>query len=138
MRNLLFIILLAFSLTYSDIEVLTRVIYCEAGEKSDKAKLGVAFVICNIAKIKGKSIAYEASRKNQFCVYSGIMKETDKLKKCQEIAKDAIKGTKSDPTYGATYFFSGSSIPIWAKGKTPCSQIDGLKFYKNIGEYFIG
>ena len=62
------------------------------------------------------------------------MKEESK-EKCEKIAKDAIDGNSTDPTSGATHFYSGNNTPSWAKGLEPCAEIGGHKFFKGIAPY---
>ncbi len=119
----------------SDLDALTRVVYGEARGESDEGKKAVAWVVKNRSKKSGESIKYEATKKGQFCCYSGEMKETDSKTKCEKIAKDAIDGKSSDPTNGATHFYSGNNTPSWAKNKQPCATIGGHKFFKGIAPY---
>ena len=135
MKLLILVLLFISIFSYSDLESLTRVVYCEGNGESDKSKLGIAYTVVNRSLLSGKSIAFEATKKNQFCVYSGDMLDNDKLEKCQDAAKSAINRSKMDPTNGATYTFSGSIVPLWAKGRTPCAIIGSRKFYKHLGEY---
>ena len=118
----------------SDLDALTKVVYGEARGESDEGKKAVAWVVINRANKSGQSIQYEATKKSQFCCYSGTM-DQDSKKKCEDIAKDAINGNSSDPTGGATHFYSGNKTPSWAKGKEPCSTIGGHKFFKGIAPY---
>ena len=119
----------------SDLDALTRVVYGEARGESDEGKKGVAWTVINRSKKSGKSIQYEATKKGQFCCYSGEMKEKSAKEKCEKIANDAIDGNNSDPTGGATHFYSGESVPSWAKNLTPCATIGGHKFFKGISPY---
>ena len=144
MKKILIIALIAFALaddslrfldSATDIDKLTRVCYCEARGEPDNGKLAVCYTVVNRTKKSGKSVAYEATKKSQFCVYSGTMTETGPRDKCKAYAQQAINGSVSDPSNGATFFYSGSSVPSWAKGKTPCATIGGHKFFKNIAPY---
>ncbi len=119
----------------TDLGALTRVVYGEARGESDEGKKAVAWTVINRHKKSGKSIQFEATKKSQFCCYSGEMKETNARDKCKQIADDAIKGINSDPTGGATFFYSGNNVPSWAKGKSPCATIGGHKFFKDISPY---
>ena len=119
----------------TDLGALTRVVYGEARGESDEGKKAVAWTVINRHKKSGKSIQFEATKKSQFCCYSGEMKETNARDKCKQIADDAIKGINSDPTGGATFFYSGNNVPSWAKGKSPCATIGGHKFFKDIAPY---
>ena len=119
----------------SDLDALTRVVYGEARGESDEGKKGVAWVVINRSEKSGKSIKYEATKKSQFCCYSGEMKEKKAKEKCEKIAQDAIDGNSSDPTDGATHFYSGDNTPDWAEGLEPCATIDGHKFFKGIAPY---
>ena len=74
-------------------------------------------------------------KKSQFSCYSGEMTEKSAKEKCEKIAKDAIDGKNSDPTGGATHFYSGNIVPSWAKNLTPCATIGGHKFFKGIAPY---
>ena len=118
----------------SDLDALTRVVYGEARGESDEGKRGVAWTVINRTKKSGKSIKDEATKKCQFCCYSGEMASVVK-DKCEEIAKAAINGESSDPTNGATFFYSVNKTPSWAKGLTPCKTIGGHKFFKDIAPY---
>ena len=135
MKSLLLILLFTFAFTYSDLEALTRVVYCEARGESDSGKLAVAYAVVNRHKKSGKSVAYEATKPSQFCVWTKNMSETAAAAKCKSAAQAAISGSKYDPSNGATFFYSGSSVPSWAKGKSPCATIGGHKFFKNIAPY---
>ena len=53
----------------------------------------------------------------------------------KKLLKDAINGISSDPTDGATFFYSGNKGPSWAKGLSPCKIIGGHKFFKGIAPY---
>ena len=119
----------------TDLGALTRVVYGEARGESDEGKIAVAWTVINRHNISGKSIQFEATKKSQFCCYGGEMKETNARDKCKQIADDAIKGINSDPTGGATFFYSGNNVPSWAKGKSPCATIGGHKFFKDISPY---
>ena len=123
--------------TESDLQALTKVVYGEARGESDEGKRAVAHVVINRTKKSGKSIQYECSKKGQFYGYTaaGSMSDAKAKEACQKIAQDAINGTSSDPTNGATFFFSGSKVPNWASGKQPCATIGGHKFYKGIAPY---
>ena len=135
MKGLLLVLLFTFAFSYTDLEALTRVVYCEARGEPDKGKLAVAYTVINWTKKSGKSVAYEATKPSQFCVYSGTMSETAAAEKCKTYAKQAINRSAADPSNGANFFYSGSSVPSWAKGKTPCATIGGHKFFKNIAPY---
>ena len=119
----------------SDLDALTRVVYGEARGESDEGKKAVAWVVINRANKSGQSIQYEATKKSQFCCYSGEMKEKESKNKCEKIAQDVIDGKSSDPTGGATFFYSGNNTPSWAKNKVPCATIGGHKFFKGIAPY---
>ena len=118
-----------------DLGALTRVVYGEARGESDEGKRAVAWTVKNRASKSGKSIKYEATKKSQFCCYSGEMKETKARDECQKVAEDTINGSNSDPTGGATFFYSGKTVPSWAKNKEPCATIGGHKFFKDIAPY---
>ena len=135
MKGLLLVLLFTFVFSYTDLEALTRVVYCEARGEPDKGKLAVAYTVINRTKKSGKSVAYEATKPSQFCVYSGNMSETAAAAKCQTYAQQAINRSAAAHSNGATFFYSGSSVPSWAKGKTPCATIGGHKFFKNIAPY---
>ena len=119
----------------SNLDALTRVVYGEARGETDEGKKAVAWVVKNRSNKSGKSIQFEATKKSQFCCYSGEMKEKDSKEECEEIAQDVINGYSSDPTDGATHFYSGNKTPSWAKGKKPCATIGGHKFFKDIAPY---
>ena len=119
----------------SDLDALTRVVYGEARGESDEGRKAVAWTVINRTKKSGKSIKEEATKKSQFCCYGGEMKEKTAKDQCQKIAQDAINGTSSDPTGGATFFYSGKSVPSWAEGLQPCATIGGHKFFKGIAPY---
>ncbi len=122
-------------MSLSNLEALTRVVYGEARGESDKGKIAVAWTVKNRASKSGKSIAYEATKPSQFCCYSGEMKETNAKEKCEKIAQETIDGQNSDPTGGATFFYSGTKVPSWAKDKDPCAEIGKHKFFKDIAPY---
>ncbi len=134
MKGLVVVLLFAFVFSYSDLEALTRVVYCEARGEPDNGKLAVAYTVINRCAISGKSVEYEATKKYQFCVYSGTMDASTQAV-CQNYAQQAINRSAADPSNGATFFYSGSSVPSWASGKTPCAIIGGHKFFKNIAPY---
>ena len=119
----------------TDLGALTRVVYGEARGESDEGRRGVAWTVKNRSKKSGKSIQEEATKKYQFCCYGGEMKETKARDECKKVAQDTIDGSNSDPTGGATFFYSGNNVPSWAKGKTPCKTIGGHKFFKDIALY---
>ena len=119
----------------TNLGALTRVVYGEARGEDDEGKIAVAWVVKNRSKKSGKSIQEEATKKSQFCCYSGEMKETEAKDKCKQIAEDTINDKNSDPTGGATFFYSGDTVPSWAIGKEPCVTIGGHKFFKDIKPY---
>ena len=119
----------------SNLDALTRVVYGEARGESDEGKKAVAWVVINRSKKSGNTIQYEATKKGQFCCYSGEMKEKTSKEKCEKIAQDAINGNTSDPTGGATHFYSGNNTLGWAKDLQPCATIGGHKFFKGIAPY---
>ena len=119
----------------TDLGALTRVVYGEARGECEKGKRAVAWTVKNRANKSGKTIQYEATKKSQFCCYSGEMKETKARDECQKVAEDTINGSNSDPTGGATFFYSGKTVPSWAKNKEPCATIGGHKFFKDIAPY---
>lgn len=143
MKKILIFALIAFAiadeslrfLDSNDIEKLTRVCYCEARGEPDNGKLAVCYTVVNRSKKSGKSVAYEATKKYQFCVYNGEMKETGPRDKCKDYAKKAINRSVSDPSNGATFFYSGKTVPSWAQGRSPCATIGGHKFFKGIAPY---
>ena len=61
----------------TDLGALTRVVYGESRGESDEGKKAVAWTVINRHKISGKSIQYEATKKHQFCCYSGNMNDTE-------------------------------------------------------------
>ena len=119
----------------TDLGALTRVVYGEARGESDEGRRGVAWTVKNRSTKSGKSIQEEATKKSQFCCYSGEMKETKARDECKKVAEDTINGSNTDPTGGATFFYSGSKVPSWAKGKEPCKTIGKHKFFKDISPY---
>jgi spore germination cell wall hydrolase CwlJ-like protein len=119
----------------TDLGALTRVVYGEARGESDEGRRGVAWTVKNRSKKSGKSIQEEATKKYQFCCYSGEMKETKARDECKKVAQDTIDGSNTDPTGGATFFYSGKKVPSWAEGKKPCKTIGGHKFFKDISPY---
>ena len=131
MKGLLVVLLFTFAFSYTDLEALTRVVYCEARGEPDNGK----FTVVNRSAKSGKSIEYEATKPYQFCVWSGAMTETAAASKCQTYAQQAISRTAADPSNGATFFYSRSSVPSWASGKSPCAVIGGHKFFKGIAPY---
>lgn len=38
--------------------------------------------------------------------------------------------TMADPTFGANHYYSGLTVPYWAKGKVPTLELGPLKFFK--------
>lgn len=121
----------------SDLLALTKVVYGEARGEPRDGQIAVAWVVKNRSAKSGKSIAFEASKPSQFYGYTaaGNMPDQKAKQNCEKIAQDVINGTLKDPTGGATFFYSGSAVPSWAKGKSPCATIGGHKFFKNIPPY---
>ena len=119
----------------TNLGALTRVIYGEARGESEEGRRGVAWTVKNRSEKSGKSIQEEATKKSQFCCYKGEMKETKARDECKQIAQDTINNNNSDPTGGATFFYSGNNVPGWAEGKNPCKTIGGHKFFKGIAPY---
>ena len=56
MKSLLIILLFCFAFSYTDLEALQRVVYCEARGEPDNGKLAVAYTVVNRAAISGKSL----------------------------------------------------------------------------------
>ena len=83
MKVLLLVLLFACAFTYSDLEALQRVVYCEARGESDDGKLAVAYTVVNRSAKSGKSIEYEATKKYQFCVWEKEMTEVAASLKCK-------------------------------------------------------
>ena len=63
------------------------------------------------------------------------MTEKSDAEKCKTNAQKAIKKSVANPSNGVPFFYSGNSVPSWAKGKSPCVVIEGHKFFKNIALY---
>ena len=63
------------------------------------------------------------------------MSEKTAAVKCQTYAQKVINKSMADPSIGATFFWSGNSVPSRAKGKSLCAVIGGNKFFKNIASY---
>ena len=61
MKGLLVVLLFTFAFSYTDLEALTRVVYCEARGEPDNGKLAVAYTVVNRSAKSGKSIEYEAT-----------------------------------------------------------------------------
>lgn len=135
MKKILLIILITFTYTYTDLEALQRVVYAEARGESDEGKLAVAYVVVNRHNKSGKTIEYEATKKSQFNVWEGEMKEKEAAKKCKTKAQAAIDGSEEDPSNGATFFCTLDINPDWAEGKETCAEIGNHKFFKDIAPY---
>ena len=95
----------------TDLGALTRVIYGEARGESEEGRRGVAWTVKNRSEKSRKSIQEEATKKSQFCCYGAEMKEITARDECKKIAEDALNNNSTDPTGGATFFFSGNKIP---------------------------
>ena len=119
----------------TDLGALTRVVYGEARGESEEGKRGVAWTVINRHKKSCKTIQQEATKKSQFCCYSGEMKDIKARDECKKVAEDAINNNITDPTGGATFFYSDKNVPSWATGLTPCKTIGGHKFFKDIAPY---
>jgi N-acetylmuramoyl-L-alanine amidase len=52
------------------------------------------------------------------------------LAACRRIARRAASGILPDPTGGATHWHSADTLPGWALGRIPASEIGGLVFYR--------
>ena len=61
----------------TDVDILGRTCYWEARGESHKGQVAVCYVVLNRARIKGTSVAFEATKKFQFSCWNG--EGTEKL-----------------------------------------------------------
>lgn len=131
--------------------ILARIIFGEAEGASEKAKLAVAWTIKNRVLAQRarewgltyhavilKTDQYEALRKEKRLekLRDPLNTDDEKVKgawyESYRIAEAVIKGNLSDPTDGATNFYSTPiiSIPSWATENRYKISLDNLHFYK--------
>ena len=113
----------------------SRVVYAEARGEPYVGKLAVAWVIKNRFnhpdQIYGESIG-EITREGQFAKWRKPIGDENAWRECIRAAEGVFNGTNTDPTGGATHFYSGDEVPYWAEGKQPVVEIGGHKFFNNI------
>lgn len=86
--------------TLRDIEVVSRVVWCESRGEPVIGQIAVAYTVLNRAKTYKTSIIHQALRPKQFCVGK---RSTPRIKR---IVAGVLLGVYPDPTNGALYFNS--------------------------------
>lgn len=132
----------------TDQMLLARLILGEMEGQSEEAKTGVGFTVLNRLKKKrsnwGASIKEIILKKKQYDAFVNKLtakKVQDPLshvsekewKDCYKIAEQLLAGTLSDPTFGATHFYStsdGRDFPSWATGDVFKTKIGITFFYE--------
>ena len=128
-----------------------KTLYGEARGSGSNGMQAVANVIQNRANTQGfpNTLNDVVLQKSQFSVWnpqtggaidSGIVKDYNTMvgadmsdpsyATAYGIAQQADAGTLPDITNGATYYYSGSTPPYWAKNMTVTYQTGGLTFLK--------
>jgi spore germination cell wall hydrolase CwlJ-like protein len=119
----------------TDEDRLTRVVYFEARNQGTEGQVAVAHVVINRSEKKGISIADVAKRRKWFSdhVTDGTqMTEVRAEAACRKVAQEAINGTSTDPTRGATHFHSfPHQNSVWGPGELTV-VIGKHKFFKGI------
>lgn len=128
-------------------EIMARTAYGENRGGGARGVQSVLNVIVNRATHPtwwGKSYRDVCLKPNQFDCwnpddpnYEIIMnvKESDAVyASALEMASAAVPGLLPDITRGATYYYAKTteSPPYWARGRTPCANIEGQLFFNDI------
>lgn len=129
-------------LSHDDRLTWARTIAGEARGESRRGQLAVAFVPFNRARLSGRSVAQECTRKWQFSCWNTDDPNRATILALQEHALVpffshilAILSGKADPSHRATFYHVLSIQPRWSIGHEPCAIIGGHRFYRNIAPY---
>lgn len=119
---------------------LAKNIYYEAGGESDKGKAAVAHVTLNRANspLFPKSVCAVVYQRNRgTCQFSWVCQRKASPRTLSErwedslaIAKQAITGRVSDPTYGALFFHAVYVNPGWSRTLKRTIRIENHIFYR--------
>jgi spore germination cell wall hydrolase CwlJ-like protein len=119
---------------------LAKNIYYEAGAESNKGKAAVAHVTLNRANssLFPESICGVVYQKNRgTCQFSWVCQRkaypktlSENWQESLQIAKQALKGHVSDPTYGALFFHATYVSPNWSRTLKRTIRIGNHIFYK--------
>ena len=127
------------------IDTLARTVWGEARGEGEVGMQAVAAVVVNRARCApkwGGTVEEVCRRPKQFSCWNAgdpnrasllaVTQADAKFNTCLQIAAEAINGTLTDPTNGATHYYAiGIDPPSWATGQ-PCAEIKHHVFFKNI------
>lgn len=127
-----------------DEQIALRTLWGEARGEPREGQLAVAHVFLNRVKDGrwGKSLATVCLASMQFSCWNAsdpnralmaaLQDDGAELEKLKSVLDEARKG--SDPTQGATHYFSTSMIqpPKWSIGATHTGQIGRHRFYRDV------
>ena len=132
---------------FQDLETLARTIWGEARGEPQAGKVAVAHVILNRRRsgrwYGGATIEEVCRRPYQFSCWNendpnlSKMQSVDlndgPLRLCVLVALEAIAGTTSDPTKGATHYHASDMLPPpWAATGTLVAEIGRHLFYRDV------
>ncbi|HEX3747581.1 MAG TPA: cell wall hydrolase [Bryobacteraceae bacterium] len=143
----------------ADIDTVARTLYGEARGSGADGMSAVACVIMNRCRVAQQYVTAHGKPHPEFgdgtpqsccwmdeqfsCwddddpnldVIENVTSADPVFQEAMEIAGAAVAGTLPDTTSGATFYYAKSmpQPPYWAKGKTPCADIGGQRFFNNI------
>lgn len=132
------------TMAYS-VQIAAATIAMEASGEGQDGQLAVAFVLINRLKTGrwGSTLASVALARKQFSCWNeddpnrlrmAGMKNADPAILAAEKALDLASSGGSDPTHGATHYYSitMSEPPEWASQATFLVQIGNHRFYNNV------
>jgi len=138
-----------------DIYILARTIYGEARGEPFEGKLAIAWVVvrrliadsARLDRLYGNSIGDICTKPMQFSCWNRLDPNYQRIqaakldldpafRACLGAACAVLGEAVPDPTFGATHYHAGNleTLPLWAKGRTPCAWIGRHVFYNNIEE----
>ena len=140
-------------LSFSESELLARLIWGEARNQSLRGKVAVACVVMNRYETRryGTTIPGVITRKWQFSCFNGLWSDDlsdddpnlakmlndpgEPITACRVIAEMAIDGLINDPTGGATHYHTLKSDPTWNDDPSMMIYLKTIgdhKFYREI------
>lgn len=135
------------TITFHDLDIMSRTIYGEARGEPQQGKLAVAHVIRNRWKA-GKwfskaTIADTCQQPFQFSCWNegdpmrlkieAVGYDKGSFRACVDAALAVLLGDGEDPTGGSTHYYADYiAVPKWAIGHQPVATIGRHRFYKGI------
>lgn len=136
-----------------DLDTLTRTAWGEARGETDEGIAAVCWTVKNRSTIAlhdnnpkpywwGETVAEVCLKSYQYSCWlpsdpnrvkmMALSASNPEYLRCWAIARCVLSGLILDPTGGATHYVSGSSMPAWAKERTPCVTIGHHVFFNDV------